>query len=262
MCTSCGTTRNAREAAVMARNGGAGRVSAEREGRSRRPPPDAAFGQHAGGEGGAGCQADHESRGAPAEDETTETRAPKTTRAVSEIHAAVAWSSVVARPPSPRYSRVQGLRRSDVDDDGDVPAFHGRDGRAVAVARVPDRGRGGLCGFVHGRVHGGAVVASCRPVSAAAVAGCGFRMPRGDSVRRVRVHGPRPLGWWCATGRRVGATAAMGAGDLHSGDRSQWVIDGALLGEIASGLPRRTPWHALRCVFFERRRLAVGRRTP
>ena len=37
------------------------------------------------------------------------------------------------------------------------------------------------------------------------------------------------------------------------------VIDGALLGETASGLPRRTPWHALRRVVSERRREAAGK---
>ncbi|MDE0417648.1 MAG: hypothetical protein OXI95_12025 [bacterium] len=36
-------------------------------------------------------------------------------------------------------------------------------------------------------------------------------------------------------------------------------LDGALLGEIASRLPRRTPWHALRRVVSERRRMAAGR---
>ena len=39
-------------------------------------------------------------------------------------------------------------------------------------------------------------------------------------------------------------------------------IDGLLLGGIAGSLPRRTPWHALRFVFLERRRLAVGRQKP
>ena len=36
-------------------------------------------------------------------------------------------------------------------------------------------------------------------------------------------------------------------------------IDGALLGEVARGLPRRTPWHALRLIVSERRRAAAAR---
>ncbi|MDE0240667.1 MAG: hypothetical protein OXQ84_10795 [bacterium] len=40
------------------------------------------------------------------------------------------------------------------------------------------------------------------------------------------------------------------------------VIDGALLGAIASGLPRRTPWHALRFVVCEYRRLISERHRP
>ena len=37
-------------------------------------------------------------------------------------------------------------------------------------------------------------------------------------------------------------------------------LDGELLGEIARGLSRRTPWHALRFILSERRRAAAGRR--
>ncbi|MCY4607370.1 MAG: hypothetical protein OXD40_02055 [bacterium] len=37
-------------------------------------------------------------------------------------------------------------------------------------------------------------------------------------------------------------------------------FDGALLGEIANGLPKRTPWHAVRFIVSERRRVAAGRR--
>ena len=37
-------------------------------------------------------------------------------------------------------------------------------------------------------------------------------------------------------------------------------FDGALLGEIASGLPRRTPWHALRFIVSERRRASAERK--
>ena len=40
------------------------------------------------------------------------------------------------------------------------------------------------------------------------------------------------------------------------------VVEGILLGEIASVLPRRTPWHALRCAVSAWRREAAGRKKP
>ena len=38
------------------------------------------------------------------------------------------------------------------------------------------------------------------------------------------------------------------------------VVEGILLGEIASGLPRRTPWHALRALVSDRLRRASARK--
>ena len=37
-------------------------------------------------------------------------------------------------------------------------------------------------------------------------------------------------------------------------------FDGEMLGEIARGLPRRTPWHALRFIVSQRRRVAAERK--
>lgn len=247
----------------MARNGGAGRVSAEREGRSRRPPPDAAFGQHAGGEAGAGRQADHEPRGAPAEDETTENESPEDNEGGvgDPCRGGLELGGGQGRPvpDTHEFRDSAGLTLtmtvmfllSTAGMSEQLPW------REYLIATGVGYAVSFTVGFMAERWWPAA--ARCRPPRRPG-AGSECRLAILFVVCGFMVHGlwgggAHPGAGWEPPLLWVPAILipVIGAGGT---------IDGALLGEIASGLRRRTPWHALRFVLLERRRLAVGRQKP
>ena len=95
----------------------------------------------------------------------------------------------------PRYSCARVLRVPVVDDDGHVRDRHAGDVRAVAGARIPCLGRGGICNGIRPWVPDEQAGASSR--QGGREVGRGPRMPDGGLADRVRVH----IQWLCGNWR-------------------------------------------------------------